>query len=63
VKRPILNLLIAATAGILSAVPAHAAQLTVFAAASLSDALKEIGAAYQKQTGMKVAFNFGASNV
>lgn len=42
---------------------ALAAQVTVFAAASLSDALKEIGAAYEKETGVKVAFNFGASSL
>jgi len=42
---------------------AQAAQVTVFAAASLSDALKEIGVAYEKETGVKVAFNFGASSL
>jgi molybdate transport system substrate-binding protein len=36
--------------------------ITVFAAASLTDALKEIGAAYEKTSGDKVAFNFAASN-
>ena len=39
-----------------------AATLHVFAAASLTDSLKEIAAAYEKQTGDKVMFNFGASS-
>jgi molybdate transport system substrate-binding protein len=40
----------------------HAATLNVFAAASLTESLKEIAAAYVKQTGDKIVFNFGASN-
>jgi molybdate transport system substrate-binding protein len=40
-----------------------AAELTVHAAASLSDAMKEIGAAYEKESGDKLQFNFGASNM
>ena len=39
-----------------------AAAINVFAAASLTDSLKEIAAAYEKQTGDKVVFNFGASS-
>jgi len=39
-----------------------AAEIVVFAAASLADSLKEIGAAYEKQTGDKVVLNFGASS-
>ncbi len=41
----------------------HAAEITVFAAASLTDALKETATAYEKQSGEKVAFNFGASSL
>jgi len=41
----------------------HAAEFNVFAAASLTDALKEIGAIYEKQSGDKVAFNFAASSM
>ena len=41
---------------------AQAAELTVFAAASLTDSLKQIAVDYQKQTGQKVVFNFGASS-
>jgi molybdate transport system substrate-binding protein len=40
-----------------------AAEITVFAAASLTDALKELGATYEKQDHDKVAFNFGASSL
>jgi molybdate transport system substrate-binding protein len=40
----------------------NAATLNVFAAASLTESLKEIAAAYQRQTGDKVVFNFGASS-
>jgi molybdate transport system substrate-binding protein len=47
--------------GALLAVAASAAELTVFAAASLSDALKEIAPAYTKATGDTLRFNFGAS--
>ena len=42
---------------------ARAGELTVFAAASLSDALKEIAVIYQKQSGDRVVFNFGASSM
>jgi molybdate transport system substrate-binding protein len=54
----VATVLVSATAAMLPA-----AQLNVFAAASLADALKEIGAAYQQQTGVKLAFNFGASSL
>lgn len=38
------------------------ASVTVFAAASLSDALVEIGKGYETNKGVKVVFNFGASS-
>ena len=38
------------------------AQVTVFAAASLMESLKEIGASYEKQAGHRVLFNFAASS-
>lgn len=38
-----------------------AAQVTVFAAASLSDSLKKITAAYEMQSSDKIVFNFAAS--
>lgn len=40
-----------------------AAELHVFAAASLTDALKEISASFEKETGITVKLNFGASNL
>ena len=39
-----------------------AAEITVFAAASLTDSLKEIVTGYEKQSGDKIIFNFGASS-
>jgi molybdate transport system substrate-binding protein len=42
---------------------AQSAQLTVQAASSLTDAMKEISAAYEKQSGDKVRLNFDASNI
>ena len=44
-------------------VTAGAADVTVFAAASLTDSLKQIAADYQKQTGHGVTFNFEASSI
>jgi molybdate transport system substrate-binding protein len=41
---------------------AQAAEITVFAAASLTDSLKEIATAYEKDSGDKIIFNFGASS-
>ena len=41
----------------------NAATINVFAAASLSDSLREIGATYEKQSGHKVVFNLGASSL
>jgi len=42
--------------------PAAAAEITVFAAASLADALSEIGKSFASATGHHVVFNFGASS-
>ena len=41
----------------------RAANINVFAAASLTESLKEIASAYEKQSGDKVVFNFGASSM
>src|SRR5580692_6981237 len=46
----------------LFAFPAYAADVTVFAAASLSDALTEIGKNYEAKTGQHVVFSFAASS-
>jgi molybdate transport system substrate-binding protein len=60
---PVLHALLAL---FLAAPPAPATQprpeILVFAAASLSDALTEIGRAYEAGGGGKVSFNFAASN-
>lgn len=53
---PIMGLLVS-----LVALPLHAATVTVFAAASLSDSLKTIAAEHEKISGDKVVFNFAAS--
>jgi molybdate transport system substrate-binding protein len=41
----------------------YGSEITVFAAASLTDVLKAAAAAYEKQTGDKIVFNFGASSL
>jgi molybdate transport system substrate-binding protein len=41
---------------------ARAAEVSVFAAASLADSLKQIAANYEKQSGDKIIFNLGASS-
>lgn len=40
----------------------RAVEITVFAAASLTDSLKEVATAYEKTSGDKIVFNFGASS-
>src|SRR5262245_28256613 len=60
-KHPPLRMLAVALA-LLPSAGASAADITVFAAASLTDSLKEIAAAYQKQSADKVVFNFVASS-
>lgn len=49
--------------GLLAANRLAAGEITVFAASSLTESLKEIAAAYQVAGGDKVNFNFAASNV
>jgi len=46
----------------LFALSLHAAELNVFAAASLSDALKEIAKSYEPASGDKLRYNFAASS-
>ncbi len=55
--------IIAVFLGLLIANGISAAELTVHAAASLTDAMKEIGAVYEKESGDKLLFNFGASSM
>jgi len=45
------------------ALPLSAAELNVFAAASLSDALKELAPAYEAMSGDRLRLNLGASSV
>lgn len=53
----------AASAPADTAAPARTTQLTVFAAASLADAFREIGASFEAaHPGARVAFSFGGSN-
>jgi molybdate transport system substrate-binding protein len=50
-----------ALVALLLAARLQAAQITVFAAASLTDVLKQIGAGYEQSSTDRVAFNFAAS--
>ncbi|HET7435557.1 MAG TPA: molybdate ABC transporter substrate-binding protein [Thermoanaerobaculia bacterium] len=54
---------LAAVVILLIATSALADEVNVFAAASLSDALQEITARYEKSSGDRVVFNFGASSM
>jgi len=47
---------------LMSQLHANAGEIEVFAAASLTDALREIGATYEQAGGDHVVFNFAASN-
>lgn len=60
-RRFFQTILVAAVLGAAGA--AQAADLIVFGAASLTDSLKDLGAAYEQQTGQKVVFNFAASSM
>jgi molybdate transport system substrate-binding protein len=52
-----------ALALVLAPVAAQAGSITVFAAASLTDALNDVGKAYQAKTGNMATFSFAASSV
>jgi molybdate transport system substrate-binding protein len=54
---------LALLSSIFTATSISAAELTVHAAASLTEAMKEIGTVYEKETGDKLQFNFGASSM
>jgi molybdate transport system substrate-binding protein len=53
---------IALFVALIASAAAHAAEINVFAAASLTDSLKEIAGTYEKESGDKIVFNFGASS-
>jgi molybdate transport system substrate-binding protein len=48
---------------VMALIPIKAEEVEVFAAASLTDALKEIAVGYEKESGDKIIFNFAASSV
>src|ERR1044071_3262698 len=50
-------------AGMLALHNANSAEVNVYAAASLTDAMKELAASYEKSGGDKIVFNFGASSL
>jgi len=52
-----------ALAMLLAFLRCEAAEVRVFAAASLTDSMKEVASAYEKESGDKVVFNFGASSM
>ncbi len=54
---------LAALVLVLAPVAAQAGSITVFAAASLTDALNDVGKAYKTKTGNDVVFSFAASSV
>lgn len=58
----LLRSLCLAAVTLIAAAAAQAADVTVFAAASLSSVLPDVAASYQKQTGHTVAFSFAASS-
>jgi molybdate transport system substrate-binding protein len=60
--KPMLTLILACLLGFQAGMALQAAELKVFAAASLTDALQEISRGYEKSSGNKVVFNFGASS-
>ena len=58
-----MRMILSVVLTILLSFPLSAEGLNVFAAASLSDALKEVSALYEKEGGPKVSFNFAASSL
>jgi molybdate transport system substrate-binding protein len=51
------------TAAALAVCKVNGAEVNVYAAASLTDVMKEIASAYEKESGDKILFNFGASSL
>jgi molybdate transport system substrate-binding protein len=62
VNRVASKKIVLALATMLTLVPCYGAEVRVFAAASLTDSMKEVAGAYEKRSGDKVVFNFGASS-
>jgi molybdate transport system substrate-binding protein len=63
ISRPVKMKALLPLVGVFFGASLSAAELTVHAAASLSDAMKEIGALYEKESDDKLQFNFGASSM
>jgi molybdate transport system substrate-binding protein len=57
-----LKIITLCTVMLLTVATSFAAEISVSAAASLTDALKQIAADYEKQSGDKIIFNFAASS-
>ena len=55
--------IVLATTVLLATTLVRPAEVAVFAAASLTDSLREIAATYETQSGSKIVFNFGASSM
>jgi molybdate transport system substrate-binding protein len=55
--------LVVALVALLTLLRCYAAEVRVFAAASLTDSMKEVAGAYEKGSGDKLVFNFGASSM
>jgi len=60
-KRTLITLFSSLTLWFAAQAATRAADVTVFAAASLTDSLKQIAADYEKTSGDKIIFNFAAS--
>jgi molybdate transport system substrate-binding protein len=60
--RFVVAVVLALVSSLLAGARLSAAEITVFAAASLTDSLKEIASNYEKKHGDKIVFNFGASS-
>jgi molybdate transport system substrate-binding protein len=61
-RRALIGAVLALVAGLAAPAALAADTVTVFAASSLTDALKAIGAQYAAETGRQVRFSFGASS-
>jgi molybdate transport system substrate-binding protein len=62
---PVFPAIIVGVASLLTrepAAPPPAGEILVFAASSLTEPLRELGAAFEKESGTKVSFSFGASS-
>jgi molybdate transport system substrate-binding protein len=59
----LLRLTVLGTAGLLACARLAAGEVTVFAAASLSDALRELATLHERATGDTVRLNLGASSI